>query len=165
MKIFKVILFCFLNLALSAQSNREFIENEMKNVKQIPSYYHKDVLSKRKTPTVFDSAFSKIAQLGTQAIPILINKLKDTTSINIINPCFSEEKMKVHDLAWFLINEIEPFPRFIALKIQFCTWNECDHFPDGFFNFVHRNPIELANRYEKYFYGSERKKYLKSRNL
>jgi len=165
MKIFITIVFCLLNLTINAQSKEEFIHSEMRKVKQIPSYSHENVLGKRKPLTVFDSSFSKIVKLGAEAIPVLINKLKDTTTIDIVNPCFTEEKMKVHDLAWFLINEIEPFPKFLAVKIRFCTWNECDHLPDHFFNFVHSDPRDLANRYKKYFYSSERKKYLRSKNL
>ncbi len=165
MKFFFLFLLIVFTQTLNAQREERIIQTEIAKIKIIPSYSHRNMFGNFVPQIDFDSAFTKIVRLGTKAIPILIKKLRDTTLVSIKNPCFSEEEMKVHDVAWFLINEIEPFPRHTALKLVFCTSDECDHFPQGFFTFIHSNPSEYASRYKKYFYSKERLKYLKSKQV
>ena len=147
-----------------AQSNlKAVIEKEIINIKAIPTNSHPDIQGKLDSVTVFDSSYSKIVSLGVKAIPVLFKWLYDTSYTPVKNPCWEEEPMRVHDIAWFLINEIEPIQEYYALKIVMCTWDQCSHFPQGFFNFIHSRPIIFATRYKKYFYSNQRKLILRGK--
>lgn len=151
----------FFRSELLAQSNFDVnVNNELQNIKAIPSSTHPSISGEVSSLTVFDSSFTRIVRYGTKVIPSLIKRLGDTTSLKIENPCYAEEKMKMHDLVWFLIQEIEPFPRYDALHLVFCTEGDCEHFPQGFFNFIHSDPKLYASRYKKYFYSKRRVQYL-----
>ena len=147
-----------LSLFSSGQTNfKPIIEKEIVNIKTIPSFTHPDFQGTKEPLTIFDSSYTKIVSLGIGAIPVLINKLYDTTFITPRNPCWEGEAMRTRDIAWFLINEIEPIPAFPALGLVICTQGSCSHFPQGFFNFIHNDPILYANRYKKYFNNKQRK--------
>ena len=153
-----LFLLCWTPCLSSGQTNiKSTIKTEISRIKNIPSYSHPDIQGKIDSLIIIDSSFSKIVSLGTSAIPVLIDWLYDTSFTIVQNPCWLEEPMRTHDIAWFLINEIEPIPEYPALKIKFCTYGDCSHFPEHFFNYIHTNPKRYANRYKKYFTSKERK--------
>jgi hypothetical protein len=162
MKLFLIFILLTFTKLSNAQNSEQSIRNEIEKIKIIPSYHHTNMIGDSVPQTIYDSSFSKIVDMGVKVIPTLLKLLKDTSVVKIINPCFDEKKMRMHDIGWFLIRQIEPFPFHAALNLQFCIEGDCDHFPQGFFNFIHSNPTEYSVRYEKYFYSRVRKKYLKS---
>lgn len=76
--------------------------------------------------TCGDSLFWKIAALGKDAIPYLIEKIKDSTQTNIVIPC-SESKLTVGTIAFVILDKIIGIPGFLVFHRQFdCFTNDCN---------------------------------------
>ena len=60
----------------------------------------------------------KIVSQGKKAIPLLIDKLTDTTQTNIKYHC-KKTNLNVGEVAQFALTEIANFPAFLVTKMQF----------------------------------------------
>ncbi len=99
------------------------VETAFAQIKTIPSHYAK---GQQKMP--LDEAYQKIVTLGPSAIPFLVDKLTDTTRVDINNTC-KQTSLRKGDLAFFLINDIEHIPYYTVTKTQWCVFNFCSVLP------------------------------------
>jgi hypothetical protein len=81
------------------------------------------------------SLYWRIVAKGENAIPILIEKLDDTTLTNISHKC-KTTKLNVGEVAYFALQQIAFFPAYTITKIEFDVVyvNGCWSFFDYFFN-------------------------------
>jgi len=108
-----------------------------------------------------DSVYASIAKLDTNAIPTLMNHLSDTTSTVIANTCLGGY-FTLGQLAFFLINDIEPIPYFTVTKSQWDVLGECGTLPYGFLNYVKFKGQEFKNEYRVYFNSQARQDWINS---
>ncbi len=103
----------------------------------------------------------RIVSQGKEAIPLLIDKLTDTSLTNFRFHC-KKTKLNVGEVAHFLLNEIAYFPAFLVTKIQFDTFelDETGQLCWSFYNFLFINSNKP--RYQKSvreWYDQEKAKY------
>jgi len=136
----------------------------MKNVKSIPAWYKTGYKYKKTNKSRFDgldSAYVRIAKLDTIAIATLMNYLSDTTATGIANTCLGGY-FSFGQLAFFLINDIEPIPYFTVTKSQWDVLGECGTLPYGFLNYVKSKGQEFENEYRVYFHSQARQDWISS---
>lgn len=164
MKLFIIII---LTLSIFVNVNgqtKETVEKSIYNIKSVPSYYLKGFVYDPKVQRqdlAKDSFYLKIKKLDTFALQYLIPFLSDTSLTDIKNECL-ETNFKIADLAFFLINDIEPIPYALVTGGQYCTWGECGILPDGFIEFLNNQRLRFKKDYETFYYGTKRNKWLKS---
>ena len=142
---------------------KEIVEANIYNIKSVPSYYLKGFVYNAKVKRqdlIKDSSYLHITRLDTNALRYLIPFLGDTTLTEINNECL-QTKFKIADLAFFLINDIEPVPYALVTDGQYCTWGECGDLPDGFLYFINAQRLRFKNDYVNYFYGDKRNQWVK----
>lgn len=139
---------------------QQYIDKEILGIKGIPYHYQKGKLSDKIKIEFKDVSYLNIKKLDTSAIRFLINKLTDTTLTSIDNTCMGT-KLKIADLAFFLINDIEPVPYAMVTGGQYCTLGECGSLPDGFLYFINAQRLRFKNEYTKFYYGAARKEWLR----
>jgi hypothetical protein len=153
-----------LTICLNASGQtKEIVEKNIYNIKSIPSYYLKGFMYDPKIKRqnlIKDSSYLQITRLDTFALQYLIPFLSDTTLTEISNECL-QTKFKIADLAFFLINDIEPVPYASVTGGQWCTWGDCGGLPDGFLYFINAQRLRFKNDYVNYFYGEKRNEWVK----
>jgi hypothetical protein len=162
-----IIVVLTLTICLNASGQtKEIVEKNVYNIKSIPSYYLKGFVYDPKVQRqslIKDSSYLEITRLDTFALQYLIPFLSDTTLTEINNECL-QTKFKIADLAFFLINDIEPIPYALITGVQYCTWGECGGLPDGFLYFINSQRLRFKNDYVNYFYGDKRREWVKDLN-
>ena len=142
---------------------KKIVEKNIYNIKSIPSYYLKRFVfdpKVKRQELIKDSSYLQITKEDTFALQYLIPCLSDTTLTEISNECL-QTKFKIADLAFFLINDIEPVPYASVTGLQWCTWGECGGLPDGFLYFINDQRLRFKNNYATYFYGDKRREWVK----
>jgi hypothetical protein len=164
MKLF-IITILTLSIFLNVNGQtKETVEKSIYNIKSVPSYYLKGFVYDPKVQRqdlVKDSFYLKIKRLDTFALQYLIPFLSDTSLTDIKNECL-ETNLKIADLAFFLINDIEPVPYALVTGGQYCTWGECGGLPDGFLYFINAQRLRFKKDYTNYFYGDKRREWVKA---
>lgn len=147
-------------LCSATAQTKTIVDREIFNVKSIPFHYSKFYSESIKDkPLLTDASYLKIKSLDTLAIPYLILKLSDTSITSIENTCLGT-KYKVGDIAFFLINDIEPIPYGMVTGGQYCTMGQCGVLPDGFITYLNNQREKFYNAYRIYYYGDKRKEWL-----
>jgi hypothetical protein len=149
-------------LTLCGQT-KEVVEKNIYNIKSIPSYYSKEFVfdpEVKRQALIKDSSYLKIIKLDTFALQYLINFMSDTTFTEIYSECL-HTKLKIADIAFFLIQDIEPFPYALVTGGQYCTWGECGGLPDGFLYFINAQRLRFKNAYINYYFSEKRNEWLK----
>jgi len=134
----------------------------MKNVKSIPAWYTTGYKYKKTNKSRFDgldSAYIYITKLDTNAIPTLMHYLSDTTTTSIANTCLGGY-FTYGQLAFFLINDIEPIPYFTVTKSQWDVLGECGTLPYGFLNYIKSRGQEFEKEYGVYFRSQDRQDWI-----
>jgi hypothetical protein len=94
----------------------------------------------------------RIIAKNEKVIPVLINKLSDSTETNISHPC-KLTKLNVAEVAYFALQQIAFFPTFVITHIQFdfSYGNGCWSFFDYFFNNANKKHYQdlLRQWYDK----------------
>ena len=135
----------------------------LNKIKGVPSWYttsHKYDKTKKDRFKGVDSVYVGIAKLDTNAIVKLIDFLADTSSTTIPNTC-QNGYFTYGQLAFFLINDIEPIPFYIVTKSQWDVLGECGILPYGFLNYLKNNASRFETEYRTYFNSQERQEWLK----
>jgi len=125
----------------------------------------KELVYEMKTFSKTDTAYYKILNLKTNAIPELINLLNDTDVTIVMDDCF-HVRYKTGDLAFLLIDVIEQIPYFVVTHRQYDSFDPrkyCNISEEILCNVVRSDRQTFQQQYSKYFYGVERKKILKYR--
>ena len=162
----RILITSILTLSICLNTNgqtKEVVEKNIVKIKSIPSYYLKGFVydpKVKRQDLIKDSSYLQITRLDTFALQYLIPFLSDTTLTHINNECL-QSKFKIADLAFFLINDIEPVPYVLVTCGQYCTWGECGSLPDGFLYFINAQRLRFKNDYFIYFYGEKRSEWLK----
>ena len=99
-------LFLFLATLLSGQTTR--LQSMIDSLR----YLTADTLDCRA------GLYWRIIAQGDKAIPLLIDKLTDTTPTRVKFHC-KKTKLNVGEVAYFALNQIASFPAFLITKIQF----------------------------------------------
>ncbi|MEO6454992.1 MAG: hypothetical protein ABIN97_13000 [Ginsengibacter sp.] len=107
-----------------------------------------------------DNALTYIVNQDTFAIPILIEKIADTSLTNLMKPG-GEDFFRKGDLATLLISYIEFMPFALISGDQWCSCCDAGYLPTGFLNYVDKSRIIFQTRYKAYYYSQERKESLK----
>lgn len=134
----------------------------MKKVKYIPAWYTNGYKYKKTNKSRFeglDSAYVRVVKLDTIAIPTLMSHLSDTTETGIAITCLGGY-FSLGQLAFFLINDIEPIPYFTVTKSQWDVLGECGTLPYGFLNYVKSQGQKFENEYRVYFHSQARQDWI-----
>jgi len=131
------------------------VETAFAQIKTIPSHY-----TKGQQVMPLDEAYQKIVKLGPSAIPFLVDRLTDTTTVDITNAC-KQTRLRRGDLAFFLINDIEQIPYHTVTKSQWCVFGTCSVLPMGFLEYLEVNRSKFQNQYKAYLNSEDRKAFIK----
>lgn len=163
----KLLILFILTFALYTSSNgqpKEVVDRNIYKIKSIPSYYLNGFAYNAKNKgqdLIKDSAYFHIRSLDTSALSYLIPYLSDTTLTTIKIECH-KSKLKIADVAFFLINDIEPIPFALVTGSQWCICCECGSLPEGFLSYINTERLQFKNEYVNFFYGDKRKQRLKT---
>ena len=157
-----LILLLFFFLLAYSQTEKPDILSMMKDVKSIPAWYTTGYKYRKTNKSRFDgldSAYVCVAKLDTNAIITLMNYLSDTIATSIANTCLGGY-FTYGQLAFFLINDIEPIPYFTVTKSQWDVLGECGTLPYGFLYYLKSKGQEFENEYQVYFRSQARQDWI-----
>jgi hypothetical protein len=96
---------------------------------------------------------------GVAAIPGLISVLDNKERSQCYDSC-SQQYQTYGQLAFLIIDHIEPIPYALVTNRQWCIVSQCGYYPDGFLDFVDEQGKEFKRLYSEYFVSAERKQVL-----
>lgn len=108
-----------------------------------------------------DSLFWQIVKLGKDAIPILINKVGDSTKTGIRVPC-RNRNLTIGSVAFMALDKIVSIPAYLVFKIQWDVIKiNCDFgYADGFLDYISERPVETRDKLAEWY-----RAYVKSMQL
>jgi hypothetical protein len=155
----------FILLFVTAQSQlgSSNVFEVLNRIRAVPSWYiagYNSSKTKGDKLEGIDTVYADIVKLDTIAIPKLIPFLSDTTYTEILNTC-TGGYFTFGQLAFFLINDIEPVPYFLVTKSRWDAFGECWNLPIGFLGFLRINGSNFKDQYSRYINSKERQDWLK----
>lgn len=98
-----------------------------------------------------DSVYWKIIRLSKDAIPYLLEKMKDSSITHIVIPCRTN-KLRVGTIAYMILNEIIDIPQ-IEIFGQYDTFEiNCDFgFSQGLLKYINNNLQKTSNRLNEWY--------------
>jgi hypothetical protein len=120
------------------------LSNLLHQIKSIPVRFHSG------NNTCGDSIYWKVVRSGKNAVPLLISQLGDSSETQVLLSCYSG-RLKIHHLAFILLEEICPFPIAAETGMQFDVIDEGCPFGLGFLEYVDRSPANFQGIVSKWY--------------
>jgi hypothetical protein len=132
----------------------------LSHIKSVPFWYTKDYNPTAKNDDeAIDSAYKAVIRMDTNVIVELVPVLTDTTLTAISNPC-SGSFLTYGQLAFLLIDDIEPVPYALVTERQWDVLGVCSVLPNGFLEYINDNGLRFQEKYNTYFNSQQRQKLL-----
>ena len=157
-------LFCEAGHSQQPNKTKETVDRDLAMIKYVPygQYLSKDWKQDERENKEYrkkNKYYHELLKLDTLAIPYLIDRISDTTEMNIRIPC-SAHYLKLGDVAFAVLNDIITVPWHAVTNGQWDAYT-CDTLPDDGWDYLYNHRRQFQRQLRTFFQSPKGKIWIR----